>query len=340
VFADPAQREWWEPARELGFTSLIALPLQVRGEVEGALSFYFDVPHRFEPEERRLLALIADQLAATAEKARLVQTLRAANEQLTRRNEGLVEEVEAAAETNRLKNEFLANMSHELRTPLTSILGYAYLLSAGHAGPLTAAQAAAVSKIDRAGNVLLGLISDLLDLSHLKLGRTELDVAPEEAIQLAERALAAAGTPGEGVALRIERPEEGIELRTDGEKVVKILENLLSNAFKFTREGEVTLQVRRAGERVEWEVRDTGIGIRPDDVDAVFDEFRQVDGSSTRLYGGTGLGLALSRRLARLLGGDVAVTSEPGIGSTFILRLPATTTPLPGRGAVAAKEAR
>jgi signal transduction histidine kinase len=332
VFADPSQREWWEPARELGFTSLIALPLQVRGEVEGALSFYFDVPHRFEPEERRLLSLIADQLAATAEKARLTQNLRETNEKLTLRNEGLVEEVEAAAETNRLKNEFLANMSHELRTPLTSILGYGYLLSAGHAGPLTAAQAAAVAKIDRAGNVLLGLISDLLDLSHLKLGRTELQSAPEEAAQLAERALAGAGGTEEGVEFRFQPPEAAIEIRTDGEKVVKILENLLSNAFKFTREGNVSLAVRREARHVEWVVSDTGVGIRPEDVDSVFDEFRQVDGSSTRLYGGTGLGLALSRRLARLLGGDVTLASEPGRGSTFTLRLPVAPTPRPESG--------
>src|SRR5690606_7524230 len=117
-----------------------------------------------------------------------------------------------------------------------------------------------------------------------------------------------------------------IPLETDGDKVVKILENLLSNAVKFTREGEISLTVRETGprnaRRVEWTVKDTGIGIPADQQEAIFDEFRQVDGSSTRLYGGTGLGLALSLALARLLNGDITVESEPGVGSTFVLRLP------------------
>jgi signal transduction histidine kinase len=119
-------------------------------------------------------------------------------------------------------------------------------------------------------------------------------------------------------------------VHTDAEKVVKILEDLLSNAFKFTQAGEVVLSVRRHGlgsmQRVEWAVRDTGIGIPTEQMGAIFDEFRQVDGSSTRLYAGTGLGLSLSLQLARLLGGELVVESKPEVGSTFILRLPADSS--------------
>jgi len=346
VFAEPSLRDWWEPARELGFASLISLPLRARGEVAGALSFYFQGPRRFDEEERELLALVADQLSATVEKATLIEDLKAANEQLAGRNQELSARVLEAEESKRLKDEFLANVSHELRTPLTSILGYTYLLSAGHTGPITEEQKAAVAKIERAAMVLLQLIDDLLDLSQLKLGRAQPVYAEEDGRALAERAARAIGPPPPGTTFRLIAPEEPLPLQTDGQKVVKILENLLSNAFKFTPEGQVTLLVRRAtggqegegckrGEAgptpaaaaptagwVEWVVQDTGIGIRPEDLPKIFDEFRQVDGSVTRPYGGAGLGLALSLRLAKLLGGTLTAESEPGRGSTFTLRLP------------------
>src|SRR5690606_84460 len=231
-------------------------------------------------------------------------------------------------ESKRLKDEFVANMSHELRTPLNSILGYAYLLLEGQTGELEDAQQNAVEKIDRSARVLLHLINDLLDLSELKLGRAEVVSAPDDAVKIARRVSEAVGPPPDDVTFSIESASEEIPVMTDGEKAAKILENLLSNAFKFTTEGNVTLRVRRVqnGTRplVEWSVCDTGIGIDPDQLDAVFDEFRQVDGSSTRLYGGTGLGLALSRRLATLLGGTIIVESEPRAGSRFTLQLPAT----------------
>jgi signal transduction histidine kinase len=330
VFADPSIRDWWDPARELGFVSMIALPLEVQGEVAGALSFYFAEPHRYEEEELRLLSLIAAQLAATAERAHLIENLQAANERLVRQNEELTRRIAEAEEAQRLKNEFLANMSHELRTPLTAVLGYNYLIAAGHAGPVTEAQASALAKTERAANVLLKLITDLLELSHLKLGRAQVTEEPVEAVSLLERALQEAGSPPEGVAFRIHAPDGALTLRTDAIKVLKILENLLSNAFKFTTAGDVVVTVRRAAPRlriggggeVEWVVEDSGIGIRQEDLVSIFDEFHQVDGSSTRLYGGTGLGLALSQRLAHLLGGEIRVESEVGRGSVFTLALP------------------
>lgn len=328
VFADPALREWWDPARELGFTSLISLPLALEGEVSGALTFYFDAAHAFEDHERTLLALVARQLAATVERAHLIEKLQTANAELHRQKDELEYRVREAEQAKRLKTEFLANISHELRTPLTSILGYTFLLDASHMGALSTDQQAAVRKIDRAATVLLRLINDLLDLSHLSLGRTALAEQEEEAVALVHRAADIVGGPPAGVEFRVECPDGAIPLRVDGEKVAKVLENLLSNAFKFTAQGEVVVTVRRTGPpehgapAVEWAVRDTGIGIGPEDQHAIFDEFRQVDGSSTRLYGGTGLGLALSRRLGELLGGEIRVSSEPGVGSTFTFRVP------------------
>lgn len=325
VFGEPTMREWWEPARELGFTSLISLPLERDNTAVGALTFYYDRPHNFTDEERHVLKLIATQLSAMAERSQLVQDLRSENLRLRGAVEDLTNRMGEAEEARRLKNEFLANMSHELRTPLTAILGYTYLLQ-NQITPVSNDQGNALAKIDSSANALLHLINDLLELTQLKLGRAELATGPEDAVLLAKRASEAVGTPGENVTFRLLAMPERIPIDTDGEKVLKILENLLSNAQKFTSAGEVSMTVRLTGtktqRRVEWTVKDTGIGIPEDQLEHIFDEFRQVDGSSTRLYGGTGLGLALSLGLAELLGGEVTVESQPGVGSTFVFRLP------------------
>ncbi|MEN8376578.1 MAG: GAF domain-containing sensor histidine kinase, partial [Gemmatimonadota bacterium] len=341
VFVDRALREWWEPARELGFTSMICLPLEVGGQAEGALSFYFAEAHEFEDGERRLLALIATQLAATAEKAHLIEDLQGANQALRRQNEELGRQVRDANTSRQLKNEFLANISHELRTPLTAILGYTYLLKSESAGDLNEKQLNAVEKIDRSAGILLRLIGDLLELSQLKLGRVPVNWRSTDAVDVARRAIEAVDVDAQTVDFAFEEPAAPVPIQTDPDKAQKVLENLLSNAFKFTHEGRVTLTLRvtenpagpfaETADRdrgsapprwVEWEVRDTGIGIPGEKLNTIFDEFRQVDGSSTRLYGGTGLGLALCLRIARLLKGEVLVQSTPGEGSAFTLRLP------------------
>lgn len=321
VFADPALREWRDPASELGFVSLISLPLRNGDQAAGALTFYFDEPHDFDDDERHLLMLVADQLAVASARVEMQHTQRAEIERLRAENERLRDRVGAGEEAKRLKDEFLANISHELRTPLTSILGYADLLTGGQTGPLPATQRNAVERIENSARVLLHLISDLLELSQIKLGRATLNVAPDDAVLIARRALDEAGSPAAGVRVTLDAPDDRIPLMVDGEKVVKILENLLSNAYKFTSHGSVTLSVRTIGEdgsdAIEWSVTDTGTGIPAGQHEAIFDEFRQVDGSSTRLYGGTGLGLALCRALARLLNGRITVRSEKGKGSQF-----------------------
>ena len=325
VFAEPGLREWWQPARELGFVGLISLPLHNTSGTTGALTFYYDEPHEFTEEERHILHLAATQLSAMAERAQAMQDLRVENEQLKAHTHELRMQVAEAEESRRLKTEFLANMSHELRTPLNSILGYTFLLQ-NQGGPLSEEQQSALRKIDDGANALMRLINDLLELTQLKLGRAVVVPAPEDAVLIARRAVEIAGPTHEHVTFRFLALPDRIPIETDGDKVVKILENLLSNAIKFTSSGEISLTVRQTGRRgdrrVEWTVKDTGIGIPAEKQESVFDEFRQVDGSSTRLYGGTGLGLALSLGLAQLLGGELRMESEPGVGSTFVLRLP------------------
>lgn len=335
VFADPALEDWWDAARELDFAGSVSLPITLGGRPEGALTFYFRVPERLAEADRDLLALVADQLSATAEKAHLIDDLRSANLRLREQNVELEARYREAEEARRLKSEFLANVSHELRTPLTAILGYAYLLREGiDSGDEVAATA---RKIEDAGAQLVRLIDDLLDLTRLQLGRLPVKLETADAVALARAALQGCPAPAH-LAVREEAPDAAVVVRTDPVWVVRILRNLIDNAFKFTPAGSVTVRVRpasgspwsaeaRAGGEVRhevvWEVEDTGIGIAREDLALIFDEFRQADGSATRRYGGTGMGLALSRQLARRLGGDVHVRSTPGEGSVFALRLPA-----------------
>ena len=225
---------------------------------------------------------------------------------------------------NRLKSAFLANMSHELRTPLNVILGYTELVADGIYGPVSDDAQQAMRGITDATSGLLSLISQILDLSKVEAGKMQIDVSEVDISALADEATR------ETEALARDRPysiqlncDTHVVIRTDAGKVKQILRNLLSNAVKFTAEGWVELIVSASGEGgCTMAVRDTGIGIRAEDLDQIFEEFRQVDGSYTRSYGGTGLGLAIARRFAHLLGGEITVESQVGIGSTFTLRLP------------------
>lgn len=338
VFADPALADWWDAARELGFASSVSLPIVLSDNPEGALTFYFARTDPLDEADRSLLRLVAAQLSATAEKAHLIEDLQAANRLLRDQNVELEARFRQAEEARRLKSEFLANVSHELRTPLTAVMGYTYLLREGHEGELTEAQRHALGKVEESATALLALIDDLLSMANLQLGRLEVNPETCDAVALARAAMAEAPPAAPGVKVRTAIPDAAVPVRTDPSQVVRILRNLYTNAVKFTPAGQVTVRVRvsagspwtpealaggDARHRVVWEVEDTGIGIAEEDLEAIFDEFRQLDGSATRRYGGTGIGLALSRQLARRLGGDVTVRSKPGAGSTFSLALPA-----------------
>jgi signal transduction histidine kinase len=321
VLAEPATGEWSRPAAELGFRSMIALPLLAGDEAMGALSFYFAEHHDFRDDERHLLVLVAEQLAAMSQKAAQVDELREANLRLQRQNESLLLRAGDADEVRRLKDDFLANVSHELRTPLTSILGYAFLLANDAAA--TPQQRSMLERIDASANTLLGRITEMLELAHVKLGREELTIADDDALRIARRAVECAGEPKAGVEFGIEPADGRIAIRTDGERAARILEKLLDNAFRFTRQGAVRIGVRESSQRewVEWEVRDTGPGLPAEALPGLFEEYRQLD-VSNRAEAGAGLGLALARCLAEQLGGEIRVASQPGVGSSFTLRLP------------------
>jgi signal transduction histidine kinase len=182
---------------------------------------------------------------------------------------------------------------------------------------------------------LLTLIDDLLDLTTLKRGEVTMHLDTFDPMAALQEAVASARGRQQDVALHVEAPDTTLPMQSDRRKVVRILGNLLSNAFKFTTRGEIRASVAVVDGIVRFTVSDTGIGIAPEAQELIFDEFRQVDGSMTRRYGGSGLGLALSRRLARILGGDITLRSTPDEGSTFVLELPLEYVPNASREAMA-----
>ncbi len=331
VFANEELADWQEVARELGFRALVALPLQTTRRVLGAITFYFADSGTFAEEEDELLRIVADQVAASAEKAALIEELRRANAALTEANVELERQYSAAVESRRLKEEFLSNMSHELRTPLTSVLGYIYLLQEGMSGPITAEQRHALSQVTSSSEHLLGLIEDLLELAALKRGDYRIVLEEFDVGDVVRDAVAAVHAAPPAVELTIDLPGEPCPMRSDRGKVMKILVNLIANAYKFTEEGEVRVSVQCGRGAVRLRVMDTGIGIPPEAHQLVFEEFRQLDGSPTRRYSGSGLGLSLARQLARLLGGELVLGSQPRNGSEFTAELPLLYTP-PGEG--------
>jgi CheY-like chemotaxis protein/HAMP domain-containing protein len=266
------------------------------------------------------------------EKARLLAEQNEEVEKRTREIEearrALEQKAEQLALTSKYKSQFLANMSHELRTPLNSLLILSKQLSDNKEQNLSDRQVEMAQTIRRAGSDLLTLINDILDLSKIESGTTSVDITAQRITDICddvERTFRGVAQE-RGLQFAIHVDEDVPEtLETDQTRLMQILKNLLSNAFKFTAHGAVELTLRRAtrgadgqaGGYVAFEVRDSGIGIPPDKHNVIFEAFQQADMSTARKYGGTGLGLAISREIAGLLGGDMKVESEPGVGSVF-----------------------
>jgi adenylate cyclase len=277
----------------------------------------------------------------------LLQTF-AAQSVLAIQNANLFTEVEEKSRQLELasqhKSQFVASMSHELRTPLNAIIGLTEMMVTNAPRFGTEKAQEPLKRVHRAGAHLLGLINQVLDLSKIEAGKLELSPETVTLAPLLEDVIGTARQLAEQNKNRLvlEAAENLGRLTVDPMRLRQILLNLLSNACKFTKQGEVTLRVRRVVDGQNWiemAVADTGIGMTPEQQAKLFEEFSQADSSTARRYGGTGLGLAITRKLARMMGGDVTVTSESGKGSVFTLRLPASAE-LPAKSATGSNGTR
>jgi len=296
--------------KTIGIKSAIFAPLLWEGRGMGAIFVGRDHVSSFSEKEIALLKTFADQAVIAIENVRLFNEIQEKSRQL-----------EVAS---RHKSEFLANMSHELRTPLNAIIGFTRIVMRRSQEKLEPLQYENLEKILASGQHLLALINSILDLSKIEAGRIEVHpghvgLAPvlEQCVRTVEPLVKA-----DTVRLVKEFDQTLSEIYVDEEKLRQIIINLLSNAAKFTERGSIRLQAHAANGSVAIAVADTGTGIPADKLSLIFEEFEQADASSTRVHDGTGLGLAIARRLARLMGGDIAVESTLGSGSTFTLTLP------------------
>jgi signal transduction histidine kinase len=315
-----ARGEYPFHARE-GMLAGLGVPLALFGRTFGALVIGYRRAYQPSAQDTRLALTLAGHAAVAISNARLHRAL-------AERGEELAHAVDELRDTAAAKERFFASMSHELRTPLNGILGYQALVLDGVAGELPPVARSFVEKASNAARNLLRIVDDILDYAKIQAGKVQLTIQPATVRELAEDAAATLQPVADAkpVRLSLQQPPCAAVLNTDAARVRQILVNLLSNAVKFTPAGgDVTLSAAEVGSGVEFRVRDTGPGIAPEDQQRIFQEFEQVRGTR----GGTGLGLPISRKLARLLGGELAVESRPGKGSTFILRLP-FTAPAPG----------
>jgi signal transduction histidine kinase/CHASE3 domain sensor protein len=308
------------PALDLGIGSaplrwVLAYPVALGSEGAGAI-----VIAGIHPPAEAALEAVRDATRQLAVALHNAWT----HDRLREKSIALTEQGERLTRANLVKTAFLASMSHELRTPLSAILGFADLLLTSPKEQLSSRARESLERIKRNGDHLLGLINDVLDLAKAEAGRVEVRLAPVNVGVLARACVAEVESlrSDKNLRLSVTGAETPVETVTDAQRVRQILLNLLANAIKFTDEGEVLVTVQETSNEVSIAVSDTGIGIPSHAMKELFQDFHQLEAGDGRRYDGTGVGLALSRRLARALGGEIDVRSRQGEGSTFTLILP------------------
>jgi PAS domain S-box-containing protein len=326
IVEDTSQYKVVNPILRERVRSLIGVPMTVEGRLVGVIHADSFTARHFNDSDLRLLQLAADRIALAIEQARLYEVERQARRQ--------------AEEANRMKDEFLALVSHELRSPLNAMLGYARLLRYGPADEKKISRT--VDVIERNGNAQIQLIDDLLDTARIISGKLQLHVGPVDLVSMIEGAVQTIYPAADAKDIRIQTdlnpPVD--QITGDVARLQQVLWNLLSNSVKFTpRGGRIDIRLERIDPHISITVTDTGKGIQSDFLPYIFDRFRQADASSTRRYGGLGLGLALVKYLVELHGGTVeAFSAGENKGTTFTVLLPvrAVSSPLPAEGAPAA----
>jgi len=310
ILAAPAESRVRGALVRAGYRALLAVPLVREDHLIGGLTVIRKATGEFAPEVIDLLRTFATQSALAIQNARLFRELADKSRQL-----------EVASQH---KSEFLANMSHELRTPLNAIIGFSEVLTDRMFGDLNEKQEEYLKDIHASGTHLLSLINDILDLSKIEAGRMELELSDFHLPTALDSALTLVRERAgrRGIALQTSVDERLGEVRADERKIRQVVLNLLSNAIKFTPEGgRIEVGAVPKDGLVEVSVSDTGVGIAPEDQDAVFEEFRQV-GAAEKKVEGTGLGLTLCRKFVELHGGRIWVKSQEGVGSTFTFTIP------------------
>jgi PAS domain S-box-containing protein len=306
--------------------SEMAIPMVVGDDLIGVLDLQHAEVDHFTQTDKLLQTTLADQIAIAVRNAQAFERER--------------KTIERLREVDRLKQEFLANMSHELRTPLNSIIGYSEVLIDGVDGELSEEAYEDVEAIHISGKHLLNIINEILDLAKIEAGQMQLSLKPTNLTDVLHEVVRNTQilVKDKPVSLLIEEATPIGMVNGDKIRLNQIMLNLISNAVKFTERGSITVRYGMYDDHVRVEVQDSGLGMKPSDLDVIFERFRQADGSSTRKAGGTGLGLTITRQLINMHGGDISVESELGVGSTFWFSIPVIpntvpkTAPLPEIG--------
>jgi signal transduction histidine kinase len=300
----------------IGFASAAGFPIKTNEKVIGVLHLANKTARHFPADELQLIESIAQEIGVGAENARLFEQVNQKTAELGQMNQEL-------KEANQAKDEFLSVMSHELRTPLNVITGYAEVLSQGVLGEIQREQMHAVKTISFQSRELLRMINEILQVGSIEAGKVKAHCENVNLLDfLVEVKSGYEILSKKEISLHWNIPSSLPIVRTDGEKLKHVLQNLINNAIKFTENGSVTVSTKYASTGIEFKVKDTGIGMPQDMLPSIFQMFRQLDSSSTRSYGGSGVGLYIVKKFVDLLGGEIEVESILGEGSTFTVTLP------------------